>query len=139
MNKQTTALIMSSADNKTPRRCSEKLMEKIIKDSEEMISHERLFVVSNFVKISQASIENIVGIVTKLFIKNGDLYADVKFLDTPAFKTLESTVDKLKDFDISYWFGPVGYGNVISKKGKREEYDMDYSLSAVYIKSVVGI
>lgn len=136
MNNQTTALIMSSNGDKTPRICSKQLMEKIINESEKIISDERLFVISKITDTSQASIENIIGVVTKLFIKNGDLYADIKFLNTPAYFNLKSTIDKLNNFDISEYMAPVGFGNVIIK-GEREEYDMDYSLSAVYIKSVL--
>lgn len=132
MKKITTRILRATSLNRTyPKR----ILLNAINNAKTMINENRMFVSAKCPETSTIPLVDVIGIIKKLTLKDDGVYADIEFLDTPAYKMVHETFRAISNLNLTDdAFSSIGLGSVKKNKKKMEIVQSDYELCGAYLK-----
>ena len=83
-----------------------------IEEAQESIANKTFFVSRRSVEANGFELIDIIGIVRKLYIVDTGLFADIEFIETPAWIEFQKTIQMMPWIDVDKIFTSVALGNV---------------------------
>ena len=116
MNKKVITVRIIKRNN-TNREYPKNVLLSAIKNAQPLIDGNKLLVANKPQESFIIPLIDTMGVVKKLTLKDDGLYADILFINTPAYKVFEDTLKNMgRKIDYNDLFSSIGLGNI--KKNK---------------------
>ena len=134
MNKKVITVRIIKRNN-TNREYPKNVLLSAIKNAQPLIDGNKLLVANKPQESFIIPLIDTMGVVKKLTLKDDGLYADILFINTPAYKVFEDTLKNMgRKIDYNDLFSSIGLGNIKKNKRHVQEVQSGFELWGVYLK-----